>query len=101
MTTQLSNCKAEVKVLTPGVHEMLVYASGRQSASILDAGKQLVWPLEVPADAELNPVALQAVEAMKYLKPSPIQMAAIPLGMRFRDVIGVAETVCLSSFLLT
>ena len=29
---------------------------------------------------------------MKYLKPSPIQMAAIPLGLQFRDVIGVAET---------
>jgi len=27
-----------------------------------------------------------------YVKPSPIQMAAIPLGMKQRDVIGVAET---------
>ena len=36
---------------------------------------------------------LQAIEKMKYLKPSPIQMAAIPLGLlQFRDVIGVAET---------
>ncbi len=37
-------------------------------------------------------VPLQAIEKMKYLKPSPIQMAAIPLGLQFRDVIGVAET---------
>ena len=36
--------------------------------------------------------SLQAIEKMKYLKPSPIQMAAIPLGLQFRDVIGVAET---------
>jgi ATP-dependent RNA helicase DDX23/PRP28 len=35
---------------------------------------------------------VQAIEKMKYLKPSPIQMAAIPLGLQFRDVIGVAET---------
>lgn len=35
---------------------------------------------------------MQAIEKMKYLKPSPIQMAAIPLGLQFRDVIGVAET---------
>lgn len=35
---------------------------------------------------------LQAIEKMKYVKPSPIQMAAIPLGLQFRDVIGVAET---------
>ena len=34
----------------------------------------------------------QAIEKMKYVKPSPIQMAAIPLGLQFRDVIGVAET---------
>lgn len=27
-----------------------------------------------------------------YKKPSPIQMAAIPLGLQQRDVIGVAET---------
>ena len=29
---------------------------------------------------------------MGYKKPSPIQMASIPLGMSGRDVIGVAET---------
>lgn len=37
-------------------------------------------------------MSLQSIEKMKYLKPSPIQMAAIPLGLQFRDVIGVAET---------
>ena len=26
------------------------------------------------------------------VKPSPIQMAAIPIGLQQRDVIGVAET---------
>ena len=34
----------------------------------------------------------QAIERVKYKKPSPIQMAAIPLGLQQRDVIGVAET---------
>jgi ATP-dependent RNA helicase DDX23/PRP28 len=34
----------------------------------------------------------QAIKKMGYEKPSPIQMAAIPLGLQFRDVIGVAET---------
>lgn len=37
-------------------------------------------------------VHVQAIVKMKYIKPSPIQMAAIPLGLKFRDVIGVAET---------
>lgn len=34
----------------------------------------------------------QAIERHGYVKPSPIQMAAIPLGMQQRDVIGIAET---------
>ncbi len=29
---------------------------------------------------------------MGYVKPSAIQMAAIPLGLKYRDVIGIAET---------
>jgi ATP-dependent RNA helicase DDX23/PRP28 len=33
---------------------------------------------------------VQAVERAGYKKPSPIQMAAIPLGLQFRDVIGIA-----------
>ena len=37
--------------------------------------------------SQLTPGVLQ-----KYIKPSPIQMAAIPIGLQQRDVIGVAET---------
>ena len=35
---------------------------------------------------------MQAIDAMGYVKPSAIQMAAIPLGLKYRDVIGIAET---------
>ena len=34
----------------------------------------------------------QAIDKAGYKKPSPIQMAAIPLGLIGKDVIGVAET---------
>ncbi|KAL4436059.1 hypothetical protein ABPG77_005507 [Micractinium sp. CCAP 211/92] len=34
---------------------------------------------------------MKAVDRAGYKKPSPIQMAAIPLGLQFRDVIGIAE----------
>ncbi len=37
-------------------------------------------------------VPTQAIKKLGYEKPSPIQMAAIPLGLQQRDVIGVAET---------
>ncbi|QDZ25202.1 DEAD-box ATP-dependent RNA helicase [Chloropicon primus] len=35
---------------------------------------------------------MQAVRDSGYKKPSPIQMAAMPIGLQQRDVIGVAET---------
>lgn len=38
------------------------------------------------------PLAPQAVDKLGYKKPSPIQMAAIPIGLQQRDVIGIAET---------
>jgi ATP-dependent RNA helicase DDX23/PRP28 len=34
----------------------------------------------------------RGIDACGYAKPSPIQMAAIPLGLLQRDVIGLAET---------
>ena len=40
----------------------------------------------------MNDILLQAIAENKYEKPSPIQMAAIPLGLMNRDVIGIAET---------
>lgn len=39
-----------------------------------------------------TPHPRQAVEYVGYTKPSPIQMASIPLGLKQLDVIGVAET---------
>ncbi|EIE24677.1 P-loop containing nucleoside triphosphate hydrolase protein [Coccomyxa subellipsoidea C-169] len=49
-------------------------------------------PIRNWQEAGLPQPLMDAIEKMKYVKPSPIQMAAIPLGLKFRDVIGVAET---------
>ena len=35
---------------------------------------------------------MQGIYDAGYEKPSPIQMAAMPIGLQQRDVIGVAET---------
>ncbi|KAL2512030.1 DEAD-box ATP-dependent RNA helicase 21 [Abeliophyllum distichum] len=43
-------------------------------------------------ESKLGPELLRAVERAGYKTPSPIQMAAIPLGLQQRDMIGVAET---------
>jgi ATP-dependent RNA helicase DDX23/PRP28 len=44
------------------------------------------------SESKLGAELLDAVEAAGYQKPSPIQMAAIPLGLSQRDVISIAET---------
>ena len=44
------------------------------------------------AEGALSPELLKAVQKVGYAKPSPIQMAAIPIGLQQRDVIGIAET---------
>lgn len=44
------------------------------------------------ASALLPDAIMQAVKAANYAKPSPIQMASIPIGLMGRDCIGVAET---------
>ncbi|MFS7956616.1 putative RNA helicase [Helianthus anomalus] len=43
-------------------------------------------------ESKLSSELLKVVDRAGYKTPSPIQMAAIPLGLQQRDVIGVAET---------
>lgn len=43
------------------------------------------------SESKLRDELLRVVEEAGYRKPSPIQMAAIPLGLQKRDVIGLAE----------
>jgi hypothetical protein len=45
-----------------------------------------------PGPAPRGVPLAQAVDKLGYEKPSPIQRAAIPLGLKQLDVIGVAET---------
>ena len=38
----------------------------------------------------------RALYAQHFTRPTPIQAEALPLALAGRDVVGVAETVCLS-----
>ncbi|WP_422667287.1 DEAD/DEAH family ATP-dependent RNA helicase [Buchnera aphidicola] len=40
----------------------------------------------------LNPFLIQSLTEMGYVKPSPIQLACIPLLLEGRDVLGMAQT---------
>ncbi|CAK9260403.1 unnamed protein product [Sphagnum jensenii] len=55
-------------------------------------GSRIPRPMRYWEEGALSPELLKAVQKVGYKKPSPIQMAAIPIGLQQRDVIGIAET---------
>lgn len=71
-------------------------AVGRVCASSLFVlQRRRDFPLTTPAPPPQTPPKQkqkQAIERVGYANPSPIQRAAIPLGLRQLDVIGIAET---------
>ncbi|MFH1826226.1 MAG: DEAD/DEAH box helicase [bacterium] len=40
----------------------------------------------------IAPIIIEALERLKFVTPTPIQLKAIPLGIEGKDVIGVAQT---------
>ncbi|KAF3956435.1 hypothetical protein CMV_018437 [Castanea mollissima] len=64
----------------------------REDFSISYKGSKIPSPMRSWDESKLSQDLLKAVEKAGYKKPSPIQMAAIPLGLQQRDVIGIAET---------
>ncbi|KAG1334732.1 DEAD-box ATP-dependent RNA helicase 21-like [Cocos nucifera] len=64
----------------------------REDFNISYKGSRIPRPMRSWAESKLGTELLKAVEKAGYKTPSPIQMAAIPLGLQQRDVIGIAET---------
>ncbi|XVF37866.1 hypothetical protein REPUB_Repub20aG0047900 [Reevesia pubescens] len=64
----------------------------REDFNISYKGSKIPRPMRSWIESKLSAELLKAVERVGYKKPSPIQMAAIPLGLQQRDVIGIAET---------
>eukprot|EP00889_Picochlorum_renovo_P004164 jgi/Picre1/31194/NNA_006548.t1 len=60
--------------------------------SFKGATSNVALPIRSWEEAELPREVFQAIDDAGYTKPSPIQMASIPLGLQQKDVIGVAET---------
>ena len=50
------------------------------------------------AELGVIPPLLEALEIMKFTKPTEIQAQAIPPALTGRDIIGVAETVSVKNF---
>ncbi|KAG1658975.1 hypothetical protein FOA52_008297 [Chlamydomonas sp. UWO 241] len=64
----------------------------REDYNISYKGNPGIMPIRNWDEAGLPKELVKAIDKVGYKKPSPIQMAAIPLGLKGRDVIGVAET---------
>lgn len=64
----------------------------REDFNISYKGSRIPRPMRSWVESKLSTELLKAVEKAGYKTPSPIQMAAIPLGLQQRDVIGIAET---------
>ncbi|CAI9094177.1 OLC1v1029870C1 [Oldenlandia corymbosa var. corymbosa] len=64
----------------------------KEDFNISYKGTRVPSPIRSWSESKLNAKLLKAVERAGYKSPSPIQMAAIPLGLEQRDVIGIAET---------
>lgn len=64
----------------------------REDFDIRIQGGRATLPLRFWSEANLPAPIMQAIEALGYEKPSPIQRQAIPVGLARRDIIGIAET---------
>nr|XP_043618705.1 DEAD-box ATP-dependent RNA helicase 21-like [Erigeron canadensis] len=68
----------------------------REDFNISYKGSKIPRPMRSWAESGLSDLCPQLLKAVVdragYKTPSPIQMAAIPLGLEQRDVIGVAQT---------
>ncbi|KAF6992189.1 hypothetical protein CFC21_009208 [Triticum aestivum] len=64
----------------------------REDFGISYRGSRVPRPMRSWAESGLGADLLRNVDRAGYRKPTPIQMAAVPLGLQRRDVIGVAQT---------
>nr|XP_043605891.1 DEAD-box ATP-dependent RNA helicase 21-like [Erigeron canadensis]XP_043605892.1 DEAD-box ATP-dependent RNA helicase 21-like [Erigeron canadensis]XP_043605893.1 DEAD-box ATP-dependent RNA helicase 21-like [Erigeron canadensis]XP_043605894.1 DEAD-box ATP-dependent RNA helicase 21-like [Erigeron canadensis]XP_043605895.1 DEAD-box ATP-dependent RNA helicase 21-like [Erigeron canadensis]XP_043605896.1 DEAD-box ATP-dependent RNA helicase 21-like [Erigeron canadensis]XP_043605897.1 DEAD-box ATP-d len=64
----------------------------REDFDISYRGSKVPKPMRTWVESGLSYELRKAVDRVGYRTPSPIQMAAIPLGLQQRDVIGVAGT---------
>lgn len=60
--------------------------------SLTLTGGSVPPPLRNWDEANLPPTLLQVIRDVKYTAPTPIQRQAIPIGLKCRDIIGIAET---------
>lgn len=64
----------------------------REDFSISARGGHVPLPLRSWRESGISPKILDIIDEIGYKEPSPIQRQAIPIGLEFRDLIGIAKT---------
>jgi len=64
----------------------------REDFDIRVKGGRTLNPLRTWEEGHLHPLVQRAIDDLGYKMPSPIQRQAVPVGLQFRDIIGIAET---------
>ena len=64
----------------------------KEDFEIATRGSRVPPPLRDWKESGLPPILLDTLDKLRYRQPTPIQRAAIPVGLMNRDVIGIAET---------
>lgn len=64
----------------------------KEDFSISSRGGSIPNPIRNWKESGLPKIILDMIEIAGYKEPSPIQRAAIPIGLQNRDIIGIAET---------
>ena len=64
----------------------------REQFSISTKGVRVPPPLRSWAESALPQTLLDSLAVANFSEPSPIQRAAVPVGLANRDVVGIAET---------
>ncbi|KZT60424.1 pre-mRNA-splicing ATP-dependent RNA helicase PRP28 [Calocera cornea HHB12733] len=64
----------------------------REDFSISARGGHIPMPLRSWQESSIPPAILDVISSVGYEEPSPIQRQAIPIGLQYRDLIGIAET---------
>ncbi|XP_664922.1 U5 snRNP 100 kD protein [Cryptosporidium hominis TU502] len=64
----------------------------REDYSINVRGKDVPNPIRNWKDCHVLEIQTELIKNIGYEKPTPIQMQCIPIGLKLRDMIGIAET---------
>ena len=64
----------------------------KEDFSIATRGSNVPHPIRFWHESGMHDVILKTLERVDYKEPTPIQRAALPIGLRNLDVVGIAQT---------